>query len=90
MGNQVRVATVYLHVEGTNPGRGYDFGDKAVVRGVSTTKPRTPKPRCIVVKVQLRIAQKAWDPFSPEAIIDVPADLVQHPIEVEAVDANDD
>lgn len=50
------------------------------------TKPDEPIPGCIVVKVKLRIPVAAWGPFEPEAVIDVPADLVQQPIEVEAVD----
>lgn len=88
-GNDIRVATAYLHVEGTSPGRGYDYGTQAVVRGVSTAKPDQAKPRCIVVKVKLRIPKEAWEPFAPEAIIEVPAELIQRPIQVEAVDANE-
>jgi hypothetical protein len=89
MSNDVRVATAYLQIEGRAPGRGYDYGTQAVVRGVSTAKPEQAKPGCIVVKVKLRIPKEAWEPFAPEATIDVPADLIQRPIAVEAVDASD-
>jgi hypothetical protein len=85
----VRVATAFLQIEGKNPGPGYDYGNKAIVRSVHNQKPHGTKPRCIVVKVQLRIPKEAWEAFTPEAIIDVPADLVQRPIQVEAVDANE-
>jgi hypothetical protein len=49
-------------------------------------RPERIEPGCIVVKVRLRIPSEAWGPFEPEAVIDVPTDLIQHPIEVEAVD----
>ena len=86
---KVRVATAYLQIEGKDPGPGYDYGHKAIVRSVHNKAPRSIHPGCIVVKVQLRIPVEAWEPFSPEAIIDVPTDLVHHPVEVEAVAADD-
>lgn len=49
-------------------------------------EPEHVEPGCIVVKVRLRIPFAAWGPFEPEAVINVPADLIQRPIEVEAVD----
>lgn len=49
-------------------------------------RPEVVEDGCIVVKVRLRIPFEAWDPLAPEAVIDVPADLIQHPIEVEAAD----
>ena len=86
-GNDVRVATAYLQIEGKNPGPGYDYGTQAIVRGVHNKAPHSVKPGCIVVKVKLRIPKEAWEPFAPEAVIDVPAELIQRPIQVEAVDA---
>jgi hypothetical protein len=86
MSESTRVATAYLQIEGRPPGNTYDYGDKAAVRGVTNTAPDAVKPGCIVVKVKLRIPKEAWLPFAPEATIDVPAELIQHPIEVEAVE----
>jgi len=83
------VADAYLQIEGIAPGNRYDWGDKATVRGVTNTRPTVIKFGCIVVKVQLRIPVQAWEAFEAEAVIDVPADLVQRPIAVTAVDAND-
>ncbi len=61
----------------------YSASDASVV-AVTQRKPDQPRRGCIVVKVKLRIPVEGWDPFQPEAVIDVPADLVQHPIEVDA------
>lgn len=77
------IADAYLQVrKGT-------FGTWSTqIRVVKSTqsKPDVIEPGCIVVKVQLRIPVEAWGPFEPEAVVDVPTDLIQHPIEVEAVD----
>lgn len=59
---------------------------EARVMRCTQNKPEVVEPGCVVVKVRLRIPTEAWGPFEPEAVIDVPADLIQHPIAVEAVD----
>lgn len=59
---------------------------KATVVRVTQRKPDQPQPGCIVVKVKLRIPVEGWNPFEPEAVIDVPADLVQHPIAADVED----
>lgn len=82
----LREATAYLQIENVPAGNTYDSGTKAAVRGVTNKKPDVIRPGCIVVKVRLRIPSAAWEPFQPEDVIDVPADLVQRPIDVEAVD----
>lgn len=84
-----REATAYLQIEGRPPGHSWDNGTKASVRGVTNTKPDVVKSGCIVVKLRIRIPKEAWQPFAPEAVIDVPTDLVQQPIEVEAVEPSD-
>jgi hypothetical protein len=76
-----RTATTYLQVR---PSRYYS---EAKVMKATQKKPEVVEPGCIVVKIALRIPREAWQPFAPEAVIDVPADLVQHPIAVEAEDA---
>ena len=83
-------ATAYLqiaHVPGANYDRERGVWDgKGIVRRVTNTRPETVLPGCIVVKVRLRVPVAGWAPFTPEAVIDVPADLVQRPVEVEAVE----
>lgn len=78
-------AVAYLQVQLT---RRLTFGaSEAKVVRTTQGKPEQAAPGCVVVKVKLRLPVEAWDPFEPEAVIDVPADLVQHPIAVEAEDA---
>lgn len=68
--------------------RSYGTSEANVV-AVTQRKPETARPGCIVVKVKLRIPVEGWDPFEPEAVIEVPADLVQHPIEISAEDGTE-
>ena len=77
-------ATAYLQLE-LRARSSLRASEARVVR-VTQKKPEQAAPGCIVVKVKLRIPVEGWDAFEPEAVIDVPTDLVQHPIEVEAVD----
>lgn len=79
-----RLATVYLQVANRAP-RG-DWNASATVVKSTTFPPEVVEPGCVVVKIGLRIPREAWQPFQPEAVIDVPAELVQRPIEVEAVE----
>jgi hypothetical protein len=78
-------ATVYLQVELRRKSQ-YGASEAVVVRQTQR-KPDRVAPDCIVTKVKLRIPVEGWDAFEPEAVIDVPADLIQHPIVVEAEDA---
>lgn len=75
-------ATAYLQVWRWSN----DWRTEARVVKSTQRPPEVVEPGCIVVKVKLRIPFEAWDPIAPEAVIDVPAELIQHPIEVEAVD----
>ena len=77
-------ATAYLQLELRRRST-FSASEARVVRATQK-KPEQAAPGCIVVKVKLRIPVEGWDAFEPEAVIDVPADLIQHPIEVEAVD----
>lgn len=79
-------ATAYLQVRLDRRSQ-YSASGASVVR-VTQKKPDQPAPGCIVTKVKLRIPVEGWDAFEPEAVIDVPADLIQHPIAVEAEDAD--
>lgn len=79
------IADAYLQVEkATFYGAGWK--DTARVQRCTQNKPEVVLPGCIVVKVRLRIPAEAWGPFEPEAVIDVPAELIQHPITVTAED----
>lgn len=78
-------ATVYLQVR-LDRKLTYMASQAAVVR-LTQKKPEQLLPGCIAVKVKLRIPVEGWDPFEPEAVVDVPADLVQRPIAVEADEA---
>jgi hypothetical protein len=80
-----REAVAYLQVEGRAPGH-TNYRHRAAVRAVTNSPPEIVKPGCIVIKLRIRIPAEAWEPFAPEAVIDVPADLVQRPIQVEAVE----
>jgi hypothetical protein len=80
MSNNLRTATAYLQISRDR----YPY-DAKVMRSTQK-KPEFVEPGCVVVKVQLRLPNVAWEPFAPEAVIDVPADLVQRPVEVEAVE----
>lgn len=53
---------------------------------VTKKKPTVVAEGCVVVKVRIRIPAAAFEPLQPEAIVDVPLDLVQRPVEVEAGD----
>lgn len=79
-------ATGYLVVEGTR----LRFGAKSVTRAklvkVTRGKPATLTADQIAVKVTVRIPSKAFDALEPEAVIMVPEELIQQPVEVEAVD----
>lgn len=76
-------AETYLQVKKGSFGT---WGTEARVIKATQKKPDAVEPGCIVVKIKLRIPSEAWEPFEPEAVIDVPAELVQHPIVVEAQD----
>lgn len=81
-------ATAYLQVR-LKRRLSYAASEARVI-GVTQRKPEQASPGCIVVKVKLRIPVEGWDAFEPEAVINVPADLVQHPIEVLVEDATGD
>ena len=86
-----REATAYLQLEPGAPrayGKsGWSGSSEATVVRCTNTKPDKPIPGCIVVKLQIRVPKEAWEPFAPEAVIDVPAELIQRPVSVEAVES---
>lgn len=74
-----REGSVYLTVR-----RGRGLFTLEVVKSTQR-RPTAVPANCVVVKVQLRVPNKAFEPLQPEATVTVPEDLVQHPAEVEAV-----
>lgn len=93
MSGSTREATAYLQLEPGAPSAygksGWQLRDCATVVRCTNSKPAEPIPGCIVVKVKIRVPREAWEPLSPEAIIEVPAELVQRPVTVSAVGVND-
>lgn len=85
--NPTREATAYLQIapHAPRPYGGYWGSSEASIMRCTNGKPETPLPGCIVVKVRIRVPKEAWEPISPEAVIDIPAELIQRPVEVEAV-----
>ena len=79
-------ATTYLQVRLVRS-LSYTASEAKVVKATQR-RPEFVEPGCVVVKVKLRLPAEAWNPFQPEAVIDVPADLIQQPIEVIAEDAS--
>lgn len=77
-----RKGTAYLQVVATR----YPYELKVVK--ATQKKPTVIEPDSVVVKVTIQIPRAAFEPLQPEAVVTVPAELVQHPVEVEAVDAD--
>lgn len=75
-----REGTVYLTVR---KGR-YVF--ELVVDKATNKKPRVTPEGSVVVALKLVIPNAAFEPIRPEATVVVPESLVQHPVEVEAVE----
>lgn len=80
MSTQWREGVAYLQVR---PGR-YPY--ELRVAKATQRRPDVVEADCVVVKVKLRVPDKAFEPLQPEAVVTVPEDLVQQPVEVEAVD----
>lgn len=84
--SNTREATAYLQIAPHAPrayGTYYSYGEASVMR-CTNKRPAEPLPGCIVVKVKIRVPAAAWGPIAPEVVVDIPASLVQHPVEVEA------
>lgn len=83
MAREPLTADAYLQIRRHAGGWRYE----ARAMKVTQRRPEVVEPDCIVVKIRVRIPFEAWDPIAPEAVIDVPAELTQHPVEVEATGA---
>jgi hypothetical protein len=86
-------AEVWLQVQGSTripysyekrDGAGDVVVDKIKVKALTQSRPNPPAKGCIAVKVTLRIPDGAFLPFSPEAVITVPENMVvRGPIEAD-------
>lgn len=79
-------ATFYVQIRAKRSHWNPDQIERLGAVRVSQTKPDEVLPGCVVIKLNVRIPDAAFEPFQPEAVIDIPAELVQRPIEVEAGD----
>lgn len=79
-------ATGYLVVEGIRTRYGKKAVERARLLRVTVGKPASLTADQIAVKVTIRLPAKAFDALQPEAVILVPEELIQQPVEVEAVD----
>src|SRR4051812_17603739 len=92
-------ATVYLQVQPeytywAKSQREFDKPESlegAKIVGYTLNKPQKPKPGTVEVKITIEIPKGAFLPLRPEAVIVIPETLTQpHPVEVEALDANEE
>lgn len=79
-----REGTAYLQLVPTK----YPYELK--LAGATQRKPTVVDPDAVVVKVRLRVPSAAFEPLQPEAVVTVPAELVQHEVVVEATGGDDD
>lgn len=78
---EYREGTTYLTVRPDH----YWANELKVIKATQG-EPSSIDADCVVVKLKLRIPKAAFKPLEPEAVVTVPEELVQHPVEVEAVD----
>jgi len=94
--NQNVRATVYLQVAPEYNRWQSDHSKPESVAGakvVRSTQKRSaaPEPGTVEVKLTIELPKTAFTPLAPEAIVVIPETLTMpHPIEVEAVDANEE
>jgi hypothetical protein len=89
MSGEMVDATGYLVVEGARTRWSPYRVSVAKIGRVTQKKPTTLHADEIAVKVTIRLPAKAFDALQPEAVILVPEELIQHPVQVEAVDPDD-
>lgn len=82
-------ATAYLVVEGKRRSWGNDLYEKGRVVSSRTNKPAQLLVDQVAVKVTLKIPKLAFEALTPEAVIEIPEDLVQRPVWIEAAEAAD-
>lgn len=59
----------------------------AVATKLTTEAPKQVMPGAVAIQLKVRIPDAAFDPISPSVVVDIPADMIQHAIEVIAEDA---
>jgi hypothetical protein len=86
MSGEMVDAIGYLTVEGERSRYSPHGVIRAKLARLTKGKPATLTADQVAVKVTIRIPAKAFDTLVPEAVILVPEELVQHPVEAEAVE----
>jgi hypothetical protein len=80
--------TCYLQVVGYDTRSRWSNGSLTILKATQT-KPKVLEPDAVLVKIKLVMPDAAFRALEPSAVIEVPEEMVQHPIIVGAVDAND-
>lgn len=78
-------AKVYLQIKPTRPSWSRTISGAALA-GATQKKPEVQKPGTVLIKLKVRLPIAAFEPLQPEAVVVVPESLVQHAVEVEAID----
>lgn len=82
-------ATAYLVVEGKRRSWKNDLYETGRVVASRTHKPAQLLADQVAVKVTLKIPKLAFEALTPEAVIEIPEDLVQRPVQVATAEATD-
>lgn len=77
-------AHAYVVLEGQRRSYNPEFVKSAKATRVTQKKPNTLVGDEIAVRVTFRIPAAAFNAIQPQAIVDIPEDLIQHPIEAVA------
>lgn len=77
-------AVAYLVIEGSRSRYAPRSVNSAKVARITQGKPATLNVNQIAVRVTVRLPAKAFDALQPDAVIIVPEELIQHPVEVSA------
>jgi hypothetical protein len=87
MANETVRATGYVVVEGRRSRYYPDNGvESARLVAVKQNKPTTLTGDQVAIKVTIELPKAAFEALRPEALIVVPEELIQHEVQVEAVE----
>jgi hypothetical protein len=81
-------ATAYLTLEGTRSRYGAKSVRTAKVVRVTQGRPAQLTVDQVAMRVTVRLPAAAFDPISPEALVVVPDELIQRPVEIEATEGS--
>lgn len=81
-------ATAYLTVQGIRSRHGDKTVRQAKITRITQSRPSSLALDQIAVRVMVQLPSAAFEPLRPEALIVVPEEMIQFPVEVEASPAN--